>query len=244
MVAPKAYCFIPNTDHRFTYPSRFVKCFSEADKAKTTLLLDEICSTDVVFMHHYDGEQNPFGPNKMKLVGVNALIELMTIAVISAPDMVVTMYDPVTGHSDPDTDEGFLTYKLIMSTTKVNTWDKIEPNVPLDPNPPLKFEDVMPSNSGADETFESEQPSTRIKTDPVVDDLVASFDTFTLKPLQPTQQIQKSYNVGKFFMTLNPQHKITHIGHVFKVVAESPLIHKIPIEKSSKSDRKKSNRQN
>ncbi len=177
--------------------------------------MSEICSPEIVYKHYYDGQQNPYGENKLEVIGINGIAEGFTIIIMSGPDAMITIYDKVIGHFDDKTDDCFITFKILISMTRIGVLTRIVSSTPTDSIA------IMDSCVSPDKgTFQSSNNS---KNDSNIETLVNGFKTFSLAPLPAKQHVEKSYMIGKFHLTLNSQHKITQMGYVFKVVTESAL---------------------
>ncbi len=247
--APWHYILLPNADHKYQYPHRFIECFSSSDAAYNKEVLSAICIPELGFGHRYDGAQNPYGPNKMDFTGADKLAEFFAVHALAAPDLIITLYDKVTGHWDEKTGESFITFKYIMSLTRTKLLSRVDGVKHQDDDvvssvPPdiihnthhsvsnCNFDNANSLHCTEDNQTVDIQPIKKLN-DGGVDNLISDFKTFNLKPLKPIHVFEKSYCIAKVFLTINTEQKITHVGHVFRINSVNPLIKKEPKNSNS-----------
>eukprot|EP01034_Spumella_vulgaris_P028937 gene28937-35891_t len=145
-----------------------------------------LCTPDMVFMYHYEGEQNPYGQNEATIRGVHAFADLHAALFMSAPDLVISMFD-VKAKYHRTTNEAWVTFNTLISMTKTKI---VQPKI-------MHSAGTLKAPEGVFNPNNHKQG---------VDSLVSAFSTFELVPLQAP--VETSYNSGKYIFMLNAEGKI------------------------------------
>ena len=80
----------------------------------------DVCDEDIEYLSRYNGNQNPYGPLERQINGLKNVINFFHSFSLSAPDIVPVIYEAPQGHSDPDTGESMIVFKVLASMTKTS----------------------------------------------------------------------------------------------------------------------------
>lgn len=95
-----------------------MEAYSTGSAQIFTDMMNERCDPNIIFMQHYDGKQNPYGPNDRKIVGLRNVTDFWLTCMSSAPDIIPTIYETPSGYRNENTDESFICVKTLNSMTK------------------------------------------------------------------------------------------------------------------------------
>lgn len=109
-----------NGDSRFTIPYTYMDAYGSGIPHKYRAMMEALCDPNIVFMQHYDGKQNPYGPNQRKIVGLQNVTDFWLTCMHSAPDMIPAIYEAPEGYRSEITDESFISVKVLCSMTKTS----------------------------------------------------------------------------------------------------------------------------
>jgi hypothetical protein len=84
---------ISSRDPRLAFPRTFIKAINSSDLSLLKELLQEHGTEDMVAVHRYDGEKNPYGRDLIHIDGREKILELWAILLKSSPDFMFTLYE-------------------------------------------------------------------------------------------------------------------------------------------------------
>lgn len=117
---PHRFILMANGDNRINIPYTYMEAYASGIPDKYRAMMNALCDPNIVFMQHYDGVQNPYGPNQRKITGRQNVTDFWLTCMHSAPDMVPTIYEAPLGYRSETTDESFISVKVLCSMTKTS----------------------------------------------------------------------------------------------------------------------------
>lgn len=115
---PYRYVIMANGDPRISLGYEFMDAYVSGSAEIFTEMMNRKCDPNIVFMQHYDGRQNPYGPNERKIIGLRNVTDFWLTCMSSAPDIIPTIYETPTGFRNDSTEESFVSVKTLNSMTK------------------------------------------------------------------------------------------------------------------------------
>ena len=67
---PHHYVALPNLDQRFTYPDQIIRSMQGGKRTEILRTFQSLCVDNVIYKYYYNGQQNPFGPNRLTRIGM------------------------------------------------------------------------------------------------------------------------------------------------------------------------------
>ena len=117
---PHRFVIMANGDPRISYGASFMEAYLTGSAEIFTAMMHRLCDPKIIFMHHYDGKQNPYGPNDRKIVGIQNVTDYWLTCMSAAPDLIPTIYETPTGYRNEDTNESYISMKTLNSLTKTS----------------------------------------------------------------------------------------------------------------------------
>lgn len=210
---PYRYVIMANGDPRISLGYEFMDAYVSGSAEIFTEMMNRKCDPNIVFMQHYDGRQNPYGPNERKIIGLRNVTDFWLTCMSSAPDIIPTIYETPTGFRNDITEESFVSVKTLNSMTKTG----------------LVMDRQQLKALNAKEAIDVQGMINSLNAYYLI--IVFSADTeskceFKLVRLPSDTPIVTIHMCCKYSMLLNPEHKIVKMCQLFKVVQGDPQMSK------------------